>query len=197
MCSTPPVISSYTVGRGRAVAALVDVGQLDGVADGDGARVGRLLAGEHLEQRGLAGAVGADDADDAGLGQRERQVLDEQLVAEALAQVLHLDDLCRPGGCPTGMVISSLSGPALGGLGLLEQLVVGGEAGLALGLAGLGRHAHPLELAGLRCAGGSLPASPPGEALLLLLQPARVVALERDAAAAVQLQDPPATLSRK
>ena len=72
----------------QLVAALVDVAQLDGVADRDRAGVGRLLADEHPEQRRLAGAVGADDPDDAGARQRERQVLDEQPVAVALAQVL-------------------------------------------------------------------------------------------------------------
>jgi hypothetical protein len=45
-------------------------------------------------------------------GQRERQVLDEQPVAEALPQVLDLDDLvaeARPGG----MTISSSRAPPL------------------------------------------------------------------------------------
>ena len=74
------------------VAALVDVRELDGVADAQRAGVGLLLAGDHAEQRRLAGAVGADHADDAAARQREREVLDQQLVAEALAQPLGLDD---------------------------------------------------------------------------------------------------------
>ena len=93
------------------VAALVDVGELDGVADRDRARVGWLLPGEHAEQRGLAGAVGADDADDAGAGQRERQILDQQPVAEALARGGRPRSPCRPAGRPTGMAISERSGP--------------------------------------------------------------------------------------
>src|SRR4029079_2375448 len=80
---------------------------------------------------------------------------------------------------------------ALVGLLVLgEELLVGGEARLALGLAGARAHAPPLELA--------LEGAPPrrllllllGEALLLLLQPRGVVALPGDAAAAVELEDP-------
>src|SRR3546814_11778685 len=46
------------------VAALVDVRELHGLADLDLAAVIRVLSGQHLEQRGLAHAVCADDADD-------------------------------------------------------------------------------------------------------------------------------------
>jgi hypothetical protein len=66
------------------------------------AAVGLLLAGDHAEQGGLAGAVGADDADDAGRGQREAEVLDEEPVAEALGDVLELDDGGRRGGGRAG-----------------------------------------------------------------------------------------------
>jgi hypothetical protein len=51
-------------------------------------RVGLLLAGDHAEQRGLAGAVGADDADDAARRQLEVEVVEQQLVAEALRAFL-------------------------------------------------------------------------------------------------------------
>src|SRR5580698_4805556 len=47
------------------VARLVDVTELDAITDVDGAFVGLFLAGDHAEQRGLAGAVRADDANDA------------------------------------------------------------------------------------------------------------------------------------
>src|SRR5690348_17961646 len=48
------------------------------------AAVGLLLADHHPEQRGLACAVRADDADDSAAGQGEVQFLEEQAVAEAL-----------------------------------------------------------------------------------------------------------------
>jgi hypothetical protein len=43
------------------------------------------LADDDAEQRGLARAVGADDADDAARGQLEAQVVEQQLVAVGLA----------------------------------------------------------------------------------------------------------------
>ena len=82
----PPVISSKTVLVAvEGVAVLIDVGRHDGLADAQLAGVGLLLADDHAEERRLAGAVGADDADDAAARQVEVQVLDEQVVAVALA----------------------------------------------------------------------------------------------------------------
>ena len=89
------------------------------------------------------------------------------------------------------MAISRRSpAPRVGLLGLGLQLLVGGQAGPALGLAGLGRHADPLQLPlqGALAGGGLLLLL--GQSALLLLQPGRVVALEREAPAAVELEDP-------
>src|SRR5262249_37192164 len=75
------------------VARLVDVAELDGLADLDRALV-RLLDGhDHAEQRRLAGTVGTDDTDDATARQLERQVVDEQAIAERLAHAVEHDDL--------------------------------------------------------------------------------------------------------
>src|SRR3546814_789886 len=74
------------------VAALVDIAELHGVADAQAAAVGLLLAGDHAEQRGLAGAVGADDADDGARRNLEAEVVDQQLVAEGLADVLRSEE---------------------------------------------------------------------------------------------------------
>ena len=76
----------------EAVAALVDIAELDALADGQRAAIGLVDAGDHLEQRGLAGAVRADHADDAAGRQLERQVVDQQPVAEALAELVGDDD---------------------------------------------------------------------------------------------------------
>ena len=73
------------------LAGLIDVAELHGLAEPQRAAVGLLEPGDHLEQRGLAGAVRADDADDAAGRQVEVQAVDQQRVAEALAQVLGLD----------------------------------------------------------------------------------------------------------
>ena len=71
-----------------------------------------------------------------------------------------------------------------------EQLLVGLQARLALGLARPRRHAHPLELALERALPRGLLLLLEREPLLLLLEPGGVVALPRDARAAVELEDP-------
>jgi hypothetical protein len=73
-------------------AVLVDVGDPHRLADPDHAPVGRLAAGEHLEQSGLADPVGTDDADDSVARQRERQIGEQFAITERLAQAFGLDD---------------------------------------------------------------------------------------------------------
>ena len=141
------------------VARLVDVAHLHRVADGDRAAVRLLLARQHPEQRRLAGTVRADDADDARWRQGEREVLDQQAVAEALVQRLHLDDGVAE-ALARGNDDLQLAGVVTIRFGLGLQLVVGEQAGLALRLAGLGGHPHPLELALQACAGGPTQTSP-------------------------------------
>src|SRR5262249_10133292 len=117
--------------------------ELHALADADRSAVRLLLAGDHPEERRLAGAVRADDADDRGLRDLERQIVDQQVVAVALREMLGLDH----------EVSEPLSGrePDLGRVVLLlrvlgEQRVVRGEARLALRLARARRGADPLEL---------------------------------------------------
>src|SRR4029453_1627089 len=103
-----------------------------------------LLTYQHLEQRGLAGTVGADDPDDAVARQREREVVDEQPVAEALAELVGLDHDTAEARAWRDLDLLEVQ---LSGLvGLRGHLLVALEAGLALGLAALGVGAHPLEL---------------------------------------------------
>src|SRR5690348_4501144 len=151
------------------------------------AAVGLLLADHHPEQRGLACAVRADDADDSAAGQGEVQFLEEQAVAEALGQILRGDDVVaetgRHGNENFGRVV-----PAL--FLLRRQLFVGGDAGLRLRLTGARRHPDPLELALQGLLPGRRLLLFRGEPLLLLLEPRRIVAFPRDAFAPVQLENP-------
>ena len=142
-------------------------------------RVGLLLADDHPEQRRLAGAVGADHADDPGRRQREREVLDQQPVAEALAQALGLDhDVAeaRPGR-DVDLDLVELDVALLG-----EQRLVAVRGAPSTSCAGPSGSRAPTRArrAIVRCAGlvGALLLR---EALLLLLEPGGVVALERDA----------------
>ncbi len=79
--------------------------------------------------------------------QRERQLVDEQQVAIALAESLDLDHgvpQSRPGR-DGDLQLALLDSARVLRLG--KQLLVGAESSLALGLPGLRAHADPFELA--------------------------------------------------
>ena len=118
------------------VARLVDIAELHRLADLDGAVVGLLLPGDHAEQRGLAGAVRADDADDAARRQLEGEIVDQQIVAEALFEVVEIDDVLAE---PLGDRNDDLRGLRLLLAGLLEQIFVALVARLGFGLPGARR----------------------------------------------------------
>jgi hypothetical protein len=82
MMSSPPEMSSHTVLSLASVAALVDEGHLHGLADATSPASGCFLPAIS-EQRRLAGAVGADDADDGARRHLEAQVVDQQAIAKA------------------------------------------------------------------------------------------------------------------
>src|SRR5690606_4346451 len=75
------------------LAGLVHVHEPDRLADLDRAGVRLLLPGDDAEERGLAGAVRADDADDRAARNAEVEPFVEQLVAVRLRQALGLDHL--------------------------------------------------------------------------------------------------------
>src|SRR5262245_65759394 len=77
--------------RIEGVTALVDVRQLDRVADAQRPAVGLFLAGDHAEQRRLAGPVRPDDADDAAARQVEGQIVAQEAIAVALSEPLGPD----------------------------------------------------------------------------------------------------------
>ena len=59
------------------VAVLIDIGEHHAGAQFDRAGVGRLLADDHPQQRGLAGAVGADQAHDRPARHVEGTIVDQ------------------------------------------------------------------------------------------------------------------------
>src|SRR6201746_2709612 len=91
------------------------------LADGDGALVRGFLLGDHAEQRGLAGTVGADHADDAARRQLEGEILDQYAVAEGLAEALEVDDVLTE---PLGHRNGDLRSLALLVARLLEQVFI-------------------------------------------------------------------------
>ena len=71
--------------------ALIDVGHFHRRADDNLTAVGLLGAGDHAEQRRLAGAVRPDDTDDGARRHSKAQVVDQQSVAKGLAHALEFD----------------------------------------------------------------------------------------------------------
>jgi len=105
------------------------------LADLDSAGVGFVLAGDHAEQCGLAGAVGSDDADNAAGRQPEGQIVDQEIVAEALLEVIEIDHVVAEA---FGHRNRDLRGDVGLGIGDLEQLVIALIARLGFRLPGLG-----------------------------------------------------------
>ena len=169
------------------VAVLVHIGQLDGVPYPDLAAVGRFRPGDHFKEGGLAGAVGADHADNAAGGQAEGHVFHQQPFAVGLAHLIGRDDHVPQPGAGGDEELQVLF-PGFGLLG--KQFFVGADAGLALGVAPLGGHADPFQFPGQGFLPGALRFFLLAQALLLLLQPAGVVAFPGNAVAPVEFENP-------
>jgi len=134
----------------------------------------------------LPAPVGTDDADNAAGRQLEAQIVDQQLVAKTLRQIGEFDD-----------VVAKAFGDRNDDLGRgrrlvvlpCDEIVIALDTRLGLGLPGFGTGGDPLAfrldgaLARLILAAFLL------QALLLLLEPARIIALVGNAAAAIQLQN--------
>src|SRR5205823_4772759 len=90
-------------------------GDVDAVEE-DPARRGAVEAGEHVEERRLAGAVRADQADDRALGDREVEVVDREQAAELLTDVVGHEQVGACGGLahPRGILPGSPRSPAPG-----------------------------------------------------------------------------------
>src|SRR5688572_3037981 len=168
-------------------ARLVDHRELHRVADLDLSRIGLLLAGDHAEQRRLARAVRADDPDDRAGRNAKRQVVDEKLVAEPLADVLEFDRV-------VAQALGDRDEDLRGLVALLvlvrRKLLEARDARLALRLAPLRVLAHPFELLLHRPDARLLLLRLDFQPLALLVEPTAVVALPRNATAAVELEDP-------
>ena len=171
----------------EGVAILIDVAELDRFADFDFALIGLLLAGDQAEERGFAGAVGADDADDAARGQAEGEIFEQQIVAVGFADVFHFDDeraeVFAGGNLNFEFLIAFLEV-------LLGHLLVGADAGFAFGLTGAGGEADPFQFALQGFLAGAGLFFFHFQAGFFLLQPRGIVAFPGDAAAAVEFENP-------
>jgi hypothetical protein len=157
------------------------------LADPQRAAVGLLCTGDHPEQRRLARAIRANHTHQPRAWQRKRQPIEQQRVAERLAQIVgnhHVVPQSRRRRDHDLVLHDSLE------VRLTRQFLVALQPRLALGLPRARRHSHPLQFALQR-------ALPRRRRLLLLRQtrpllvePRTVVPLPRNPAPAVQLQNP-------
>src|SRR5579864_1663024 len=169
------------------LARLIDVGEAHARTEAYLAGIRLFDARQHAKQRGLAGAVGADDADDAAARQAEAQVVDQQPLAIALAQPLGRDhQIAEP--------LARRNVDLIGLVALLElargELLVTLQPRLALRASRLRVLPHPFQLMRQRAPQRLLLALLEREALLLLLEPGGVVTVPGNAVAAVQLENP-------
>ena len=74
------------------ITALVDIGELHTVADPEGTLVWLFLAGDHAEERRLAGAVWPDERGEVTALDRDADVSEHRRAAVAEAHVLERDD---------------------------------------------------------------------------------------------------------
>lgn len=112
---------------------MVNVTEVNGVADADGAGIRLFLPGDHAEEGGFAGAVGADDADDGALRNLKRQVVDQDAVTVAFGDVFGFNNQIAQ---PLGHRNIDVGGGDFVFGSRLQQFVIGVNAGFGLGLPG-------------------------------------------------------------
>ena len=167
--------------------ALIDVANFHGLSNVEASPIGLLFSHDHAEQRRLARSVGTDDPYDARWRQVEIEVFNQQSLTKSFLQLGGLDDRIAQarsvgdGDGQTGFLF-------VGALG--QHLFVVVDAGFVLGASPLGGLAHPVQLAFQFLAALGFLLFLLGKALRLLLQPRGVIALVRNALAAVQFQNP-------
>ena len=123
---------------------LIDVGELDSLSHLECSSVSLLQSHDKAEEGCLTGSVGTDDAHDTVGRKIEVEVAEEHLLAERLLHMLCLDNLVAKARTIGDEYLEFLLALLLL---LVEHLLVGVKTRLALGLTGLGSHAHPLKLA--------------------------------------------------
>ena len=173
--------------RIERVARLINEAELDRRADVDRPLVRFLLSGDELEQGRFACTIRPDDADNATRRQRESEIFEQQFIAISLGQPLSLDHLATQA---LGDLNQNLRATRATVSLFFDKLIERADTRLRFGLPSLGRLANPFQLL-LDCL---LPtflfAVLLAHALCLGFEPRRIIAFERNAAPAIELEYP-------
>ena len=126
------------------LARLIDVRELHRITNRERATVGLLPPDDHPEQRGLAGAIWPDDADDSATRQREREIVEQHFVAVSFLEPLRDHYIIAEARWRRNddLVLHDFLA-----FRRARQLLVLLNARLALCLTRPRRHSHPLQLA--------------------------------------------------
>ena len=155
--------------------------------DRDLAGVGAHQPDDHVERSGLAGAVGAEQADDFALGDLQRDVLHHLAAAVGLLQVPRLQPApARPVPPRPAAAARSLLAPVQGGAGPQLHRWLPGAGGGRRRSAGA-RRQHRADAAADRRAGGPAVHGEHVGAVVVGDQAARDLVAHRGAAVAAQL----------
>ena len=177
----------HTIGACQRIAALVNVGKINGFTKRDAAAVGCFLAYQHAQEGGFAGAVATDDADDSAARHAETEVIDQRTIREALGQVFDFYHLLAKARTWWDVEVQCF-------VAVLEffrlQLLEAGQTCLALGLAAFRVLSYPLQFGLDGLIDGRLLFGFDFEAFLFGCKPVGIVAFVGDAVAAVEFKNP-------
>ncbi len=163
------------------LAGLVEVDHAEGGGAVDGAGIGRDFAGENAEERGLAGAVKAEQSEASAGSEREGEVAEKRPAAEGLGDAVDGDEAL---GAAVGGGEIDLGGAFGGARFEVAQFAheAAGVVDAGLGFAGarLGAAAQPFHLARHAVGERFLAVGLGEEELLLLLEEMAVAAFDAE-----------------
>ena len=178
----------------QIAAALLEVRRARVLAEDDRAGIGRELAEDGADQRGLAGAVAADDPDPVALLHQQRQAREQRARVRALADLLgdalELDDRAAEARAGGQAQLELLGQQLIADGACGHRGVVAVDARLGLDAARLGAAADPVDLAVDERGAHALVLGLDGQPLGLLEEELGVVAVVAVELAAIHLADP-------
>ena len=166
---------------------LIHIGYLHRVAHVYGAGVGSVKSHNEPEERSLTCTIRAYHTHDACRWEHEIEILEKELVAIRLANIMKLDDLVTQVRSVRDIYFQIIF--LFLDVGRSE-LLISAQTGFLLGLTSLRGHPNPFKLSFKGLSALAFLFFFHSQALALLVEPARIVTLPRNAFASVQFQNP-------